>query len=146
MRGGVRGGHRYLPDRAAGWPGGPRMYPLAGGTGSGTMAVAWRLCPSEERMTAHRWIRAAAALTVLAASAAAPPRVRNPHAGEPRFEKDVLPVLTAACLKCHGADRPKAKLDLRTLTGMLKGGDSGPAIVPGSSDRSLLYQMIHKGE
>jgi hypothetical protein len=69
-----------------------------------------------------------------------------PAAEPPQFEKDVLPVLTARCLKCHGETKPKAGLDLRTLAGMLKGGESGPALVPGESAKSLLFEMIRKGE
>src|SRR5262249_6143623 len=42
--------------------------------------------------------------------------------------------------------KPKAGLDLRTRAGMLKGGESGPALVPGESARSLLFEMIRKGE
>ncbi len=64
----------------------------------------------------------------------------------PRFESDILPVLSARCLKCHGGARPKAGLDLRTRAGILQGGESGPALVPGSADRSLLFGMIQKGE
>src|SRR5262245_64150267 len=97
-------------------------------------------------MTGQRGTRTALALTVLAASAAAPFRVSNPPTGAPYFEKDVLPVLTARCVKCHGADKPKAKLDLRTRAGMLEGGESGPALVPGSASKSLLFEMIRKGE
>src|SRR5262245_37390983 len=75
-----------------------------------------------------------------------PCRAEDPVTRPPQFEKDVLPILTARCLKCHGADKFKAGLDLRTSAGMLKGGESGPALVPGSADRSLLFQMVRKGE
>src|SRR5207253_9520879 len=88
--------------------------------------------------------RVALAFAVLAT--AAPARAPGQNAGTPQFEKDVLPLLTARCLKCHGATRPKAGLDLRTRAGMLKGGESGPALVPGQSARSLVFEMIHKGE
>jgi hypothetical protein len=88
--------------------------------------------------------RAALALAVLAAAWAGPARARA--AGTPQFEKDVLPVLTARCLKCHGTAKPKAGLDLRTRAGILKGGESGPALVPGEPAKSLLLEMIRKGE
>jgi hypothetical protein len=85
-----------------------------------------------------------AALAVLALAVAARPE--SPPVSPPQFERDVLPVLTARCLKCHGATKPKARLDLRTKASLLRGGESGPALVPGSAEKSLLFQMIHKGE
>ncbi len=60
------------------------------------------------------------------------------------FEQRIRPVLVARCYKCHSADSPKAKgglrLDLRTST--LEGGDSGPSLVPGKPDDSLLIKAI----
>jgi Protein of unknown function (DUF1553)/Protein of unknown function (DUF1549)/Planctomycete cytochrome C len=67
-------------------------------------------------------------------------------AGGPDFAKDVLPVLAAKCLKCHGADDPQGNLDLRSKAGMLAGGDSGPAIVAKDTAKSLLLQRITAGE
>src|SRR5262249_10040168 len=63
-----------------------------------------------------------------------------------RFDRDVLPILTARCLKCHGLNKPKAGPDLRTRAAALKGGEAGPSVVPGSAERSLLFQMVRKGE
>jgi hypothetical protein len=88
--------------------------------------------------------RVALALAVLVT--AAPACAPGLAASTPQFEKDVLPVLAARCLRCHGETRPKAGLDLRTRAGMLRGGESGPALVPGASARSLVFEMIRKGE
>src|SRR5256885_15619705 len=52
------------------------------------------------------------------------------------FESDVIPILKANCLMCHGATGPQAGLDLGSRDSILKGGKSGRAIVPGSSDQS----------
>ncbi len=60
----------------------------------------------------------------------------------PLYEKDVLPVFQAKCLRCHGADKQKAGLDLRTRPAMLKGGEGGPALSPGSAEKSLLWVKI----
>lgn len=79
------------------------------------------------------------ALTSLAAAAEAPP------GGGPVFERDVLPVLKAHCLKCHGAGNLKGGLDLRTLAAMTKGGDTGPALVPGSAEQSLVVEQVTSG-
>jgi hypothetical protein len=62
----------------------------------------------------------------------------------PRFEKDVLPILSAHCFKCHGEKVKKSGLDLGTVTGMLKGGTSGPVLVKGHADKSLLYEQVSK--
>jgi cytochrome c553 len=62
----------------------------------------------------------------------------------PRFEKDVLPILTAHCLKCHGEKAKKSGLDLRSVSAMVKGGASGPVIIKGHADKSLLYEQVSK--
>jgi len=81
----------------------------------------------------------------LSAPAAEPePRPAKPAAVE--FKRDVLPILEAKCLDCHGAKRKDGKLDLRTRAAMLKGGNSGPAIEPGKPDKSLLIELIHFNE
>jgi hypothetical protein len=64
------------------------------------------------------------------------------HAATPQFEGDVLPILTAHCLKCHGREARKASLDLRTVALATRGGESGPVIVPGNAEESLLYERM----
>ena len=60
------------------------------------------------------------------------------------FEKHVRPVLSDNCYRCHSQDSPKIRggLLLDTRAGWLKGGDTGPAIVPGDPDKSLLIKAI----
>ncbi len=58
------------------------------------------------------------------------------------FEKRVRPVLIEHCQKCHGADQQKGGLRLDSRAGMLRGGDSGAAIVPGQSAESPLVEAI----
>jgi hypothetical protein len=55
--------------------------------------------------------------------------------------KQVLSVLQR-CFQCHGESLKMAKLDLRTLDTMLKGGENGPAVVPGNAEASLLYKRV----
>ncbi|MEK6259803.1 MAG: PSD1 and planctomycete cytochrome C domain-containing protein [Planctomycetota bacterium] len=62
------------------------------------------------------------------------------------FETHVAPLLEANCFKCHGATKQEGGLDLRRKRTMLKGGDSGAAIVDGKPDESLLVEKIDKGE
>ena len=63
-------------------------------------------------------------------------------AGVAYTEKDVLPIFQMHCVNCHGKAKQEAGLDLRTRAARLRGGESGPAIVPGDPGRSLLYSRI----
>jgi len=76
-----------------------------------------------------------ASLAALAASAAQPPQA-------PDFERDVLPVLREHCASCHGVDKQENLLRLDSRSEALKGGMSGPVIVPGKSGESLLVQHL----
>ena len=58
------------------------------------------------------------------------------------FEKDVRPLLRTKCLSCHGPDKQAGGLRLDSLQSALKGGDSGPAIVPGDAAKSLLVKAV----
>jgi len=60
------------------------------------------------------------------------------------FEARIRPVLTGVCLQCHGAEKPENGLRLDSRGAILNGGDSGPAIVPGKPDESLLIQAIRR--
>ncbi|MDA1052164.1 MAG: DUF1549 domain-containing protein [Planctomycetota bacterium] len=68
------------------------------------------------------------------------------YAEEPLLERDVLPILTKHCMGCHGGLRQQAGLDLRTLPGMLAGGDSGTVIEPGHAEKSELWKRIASDE
>lgn len=65
-------------------------------------------------------------------------------AGVEFFEKKVRPILVENCYKCHSAEAEKIKggLLLDTREGVLKGGDTGPAIVPGHPEKSLLIKAV----
>jgi Protein of unknown function (DUF1553)/Protein of unknown function (DUF1549)/Planctomycete cytochrome C len=58
------------------------------------------------------------------------------------FEKKVRPVLAENCFKCHGPLKQKGGLRLDSLTSMMKGGDSGPAVSPGKPEASRLIEAI----
>ncbi|MEZ6139272.1 MAG: PSD1 and planctomycete cytochrome C domain-containing protein [Zavarzinella sp.] len=62
--------------------------------------------------------------------------------GETLFVAQVLPTFQAKCFACHGDDakKMKAALDMRSLATLLKGGDSGPALIAGKSQESLIYK------
>ncbi|MEP6754438.1 MAG: DUF1553 domain-containing protein [Chthonomonadales bacterium] len=58
------------------------------------------------------------------------------------FETKVRPLLLGKCGPCHGVNQQKADLRVDSLAALLKGGKSGPAIVPGKPESSLLIQAI----
>ena len=57
-------------------------------------------------------------------------------------ERDVLPIFQMRCVTCHGKRRQEGGLDLRTRASRLKGGVSGPAVIPGQPDESLLLERV----
>jgi hypothetical protein len=59
------------------------------------------------------------------------------------FREQVAPVLEKRCLHCHGSEAsPKGGLSLASRAGLLRGGENGPAVVPGRPDESLLLEMV----
>jgi cytochrome c553 len=81
---------------------------------------------------------------VLALLLAAPAGAQSPTPEQALFfEKNVQPVLASRCSSCHSVDTlTSAGLSLDNREGVLKGGASGPAIVPGKPDESLLMRRI----
>jgi hypothetical protein len=76
---------------------------------------------------------------LLCANEPAPPTIS--------FERDVRPILKVACFQCHGEESEhQGNLDIRLVRRMTHGGDSGPALVAGKRDESLLFQRIRDGE
>ena len=53
-----------------------------------------------------------------------------------------LSILQRKCLQCHGETLQMSGLDLRTREGLLKGGEKGPALIPGSADASRAYRRV----
>jgi Protein of unknown function (DUF1549)/Protein of unknown function (DUF1553)/Planctomycete cytochrome C len=61
------------------------------------------------------------------------------------FEKEVFPLLKTRCLKCHSGSKPKGNLRLSNRAGVLKGGDTGPAVSLKAPEKSLLLDAINYG-
>ncbi|MBY0396462.1 MAG: hypothetical protein K2X91_08340, partial [Thermoleophilia bacterium] len=84
----------------------------------------------------------AAALFVLAApsSATAEDAVR--------FDRDIRPILSDACLRCHGPDAARRKADLRldTKDGLLAAKGDARAVVPGDPDASELIRRVESDD
>jgi hypothetical protein len=85
-------------------------------------------------------VTAAAACAILAVPPGRVPGGEPDRAQVEFFETKIRPVLVEHCYKCHSAQAAKLKGGLRldTRDGLRKGGDSGPAIVPGDPAGSLL--------
>ena len=58
------------------------------------------------------------------------------------FSRDIQPVLAEHCYQCHGPEKQKNGLRLDSKAEALKGGDSGPAIIPGKSAESRLIHYV----
>lgn len=60
--------------------------------------------------------------------------------------RDVKPILVANCYKCHGPDKQESGFRLDRAADLLAGGNSGPAIVAGNVDESLLIRAVMGAE
>ena len=58
------------------------------------------------------------------------------------FEKHIRPIFVERCHGCHNSKAHTAGLDLTTASGLQKGADSGPVIVPGDLEKSRLIQVV----
>src|SRR5262249_7587691 len=76
-----------------------------------------------------------------AGEGSADPRIQA--AREQFFEQSVRPLLAENCYSCHGDKKQKGGLRLDSLESILKGGDSGPAVVPGKPAESLLVDAVN---
>src|SRR5438128_8360132 len=100
-------------------------------------------------MTLRRSTQLFGPLVVLFASAlclagAPAPAPASPD-GVEFFEKEVRPLLSEHCFQCHSAAAPKGikgGLSLDNREALLRGGDNGPAVVPGSADGSRLIRAV----
>ncbi len=68
--------------------------------------------------------------------------VRADDAADKHFHDKVKPLLDSRCISCHGPDKVKGALRLDSRAAALKGGDNGPAVIPGKPSESLLLQAV----
>lgn len=63
------------------------------------------------------------------------------------FATDIKPIFDASCVKCHGEQKPKAKLRLDSLEAVMKGGEDGKVVESGNSAKSMIVlNVAHLGE
>jgi len=70
----------------------------------------------------------------------APPK--KPKADAVNYYRDIEPILNTSCASCHQASMAAGGLRLDAPENVLQGGASGPAVVPKSAQRSLLYKRL----
>ncbi|HTG45123.1 MAG TPA: DUF1549 domain-containing protein, partial [Verrucomicrobiae bacterium] len=70
------------------------------------------------------------------------PELRAVTAADEVWENRAAPVLDRHCWKCHAGVRQKGGLDLRSLETILRGGESGPAAIPGKPEKSRLVEFV----
>jgi hypothetical protein len=63
-------------------------------------------------------------------------------AAPPDYARDIKPLLAKQCTSCHGPEKQRSSLRLDSASGMRKGGNLGPAIVPGDSGSSPLVKAL----
>src|SRR5678810_192489 len=105
------------------------------------MSVARRFA----KIDCRRWMRRSYFLLAILSLAGTRLQAAEVSAqGLELFEKQVQPIFAEHCYKCHShdADKIKGGLLLDSTEATLKGGDTGPAVVPGKPEESLLIKAI----
>jgi uncharacterized membrane protein len=62
------------------------------------------------------------------------------------FDHDIAPILRDYCLRCHGGEKTKGKLSLKSRSDALKEAANGVSLVPGQPDKSTLYTRLVDGD
>ncbi|PYT21434.1 MAG: hypothetical protein DMG57_38620 [Acidobacteria bacterium] len=125
LRGGARG--------AAVVPGDPKaslLYKLVAQEAEPHMPYKSDPLPKETIDRIAEWIKAGA------------PYEENADAGVALFREHVRTLLEGNCVKCHNSQLKRSGLDLSTHETLLRGGDTGPVVVPGDAKSSVLYKRV----
>ena len=99
----------------------------------------------DQKKLIENWIKGGGKASAVAGGPApAPPPGRG--GAVLAYEKNVLPILTAKCGKCHDSTSLKSELDVTSLAVLKKGGKSGrPAVTAGDLKKSDLWEQIESG-
>ena len=104
--------------------------------------LAWRLNASPYSTTMKRTI----CLTAMLVTSLLSTSSHSARADERDdfFEAKIRPVLVGTCFRCHGETKTGGALRIDSREMLIKGGESGPAIVPGKPEESLLIKAIQR--
>jgi mono/diheme cytochrome c family protein len=83
-----------------------------------------------------------AGVALLAALARGTVSLAEENAGEVFFENKIRPLLAQHCVECHGENKQKGALRLDSKEGWQKGGENGPALIPGKPGESRLIKAV----
>jgi len=64
----------------------------------------------------------------------------------PNYDDDVKPIFARYCFGCHNASEMRSGLSLESYAGVMKGGGSGDAVIPGRAASSLLFKAVNRDE
>ncbi len=77
---------------------------------------------------------------------AKPKMVVKKEATAEHFETEIAAIISNHCLDCHDSTTKEGQLDLSRKKEAFKGGENGPVIVPGSSSKSSLWNLVKSNE
>ena len=134
----LRGSHNG-PVIEKGSPDGSRLFQLVSKRLMPPPAFK-SIVPDREVETIRRWIATGAHSSQ--SGGEVPEAARRQIS---RFEKEIQPIFNARCTGCHSSEAPQSGLDLTSLAAALKGGNHGPVISEGFSDKSVLIRQLQSG-
>src|SRR5258708_32136447 len=111
------------------------------GTRGGPPLCFRKGCPRRRRA----WLAAAlqsVLLLPMCFEPAAGPAVSDPGQERIEFARDIQPILSERCYACHGPEKQENDLRWDNRSSALKGGSSGPAIIPGKSADSRMIRLV----
>ena len=96
-------------------------------------------------LTRMRYLLSRIVVAVIVTSCAISP-VFGDENTDAQFENQIRPVLVETCFRCHGDSKVSGMLRVDSREALMKGGESGAAIVPGKPEESLLMKAIQRHE
>lgn len=94
------------------------------------------------RMLATLFAAGLAGVTAASQEPPVEPTLPPPATQTIDFARDVAPIFSKSCVRCHARGQSKGRFSLETREGLLKGGRAGAAVTPGRSADSLLVQLV----